>query len=470
MIRTRFSPSPTGMLHLGNARTALFSALYAAHHQGAFILRIEDTDAVRSEQKYTDLLQANLHWLGVYWQEGPDVGGPYAPYHQSARHDIYDSYYQKLMDQGLAYFCFCTDQALMLNRKIQLSRGQAPRYPGTCRHLTQEETAAHIAKGLTPALRFSVPKGITIDFVDLVKGPQSFQSDDIGDFLIRRADKTASFLFSNAIDDSLMNISHVVRGDDHLANTPRQLMLLEALQLPAPHYSHLSMITGDDGAPLSKRHGSFSLHDLREQGYISLAVMNYLARLSHSYENQKLMSFSELAKYFYLEKISRAPARFDRNQLLHWQKEAVMAESDEAIFAWLGDDLMQHVPESKRHAFADVMKKNVLFPADAKKWVKIFFQEALVFQEEQTIIFKQAGVDFFKAAIAAIQKHGEDIKAVCNDIKTQCNVSGKLLFMPLRVALTGEQHGPELAHIASLLGQDSMLKHVQHASELARKS
>ena len=198
MIRTRFSPSPTGMIHLGNARTALFNALFAAKNQGAFLLRIEDTDQSRSAHQFTDLLQDDLQWLGIHWQEGPGVNGPHGPYWQSRRNAIYVHYYQQLEAAERAYPCFCTDQELALNRKIQLSRGQAPRYPGTCRGLGKEEVARRMAEGKTPALRFRVPTQTSITFVDLVKGPQHFNSDDMGDFIIRRADGSSSFLFCNA--------------------------------------------------------------------------------------------------------------------------------------------------------------------------------------------------------------------------------------------------------------------------------
>ncbi len=465
MIRTRFSPSPTGILHLGNARTALFSALYAAKEKGIFVLRIEDTDQARSEHKYTELLQDDLHWLGVNWQEGPDVGGQYGPYSQSQRHALYEQYYDELKTKGLAYPCFCTDQELALNRKIQLSRGQAPRYPGTCLKLTQEEIAKRIAEGKKPALRFRVPEKKVIEFVDLVKGLQKFNSNDIGDFIIRRAEGTASFLFSNAIDDSLMQVTHAMRGDDHLANTPRQLMILQTLNMRAPQYGHLSLITGDDGSPLSKRHGSSSLNDLRQQGYLPLAVLNYLSRLSHAYEQQNLMSFSELAASFKMEKLSRAPARFDKNQLLHWQKEAVMTLTRDAMIEWLGEEIVKKVPEDKRDIFTDIMQKNILFPEEAKKWADIFFSTAPTFTQDQLIILKEAGETFFEEAEHATQKHGVSLKEILDDLKEKVNVSGKKLFMPLRIALTGEQNGPELVQIASLLGQEKMIDYFHRAKE-----
>jgi len=466
MIRTRFSPSPTGMIHLGNARAALFSALFAAKNQGAFLLRIEDTDQSRSEHQFTDSLQDDLQWLGIHWQEGPGVNGPHGPYWQSQRHEIYMRYYQQLEAAERAYPCFCTDQELALNRKIQLSRGQAPRYPGTCRGLAKEKVVKYMAEGKAPALRFRVPVQTLIEFVDLVKGPQRFNSDDIGDFIIRRADGSSSFLFCNAIDDSLMEVTHVLRGEDHLANTPRQLMILQALQMRTAHYGHLSLITGDDGTPLSKRHGSFSLHDLREQGYLPLAVLNYLARLSHAYDEQKLMSFAELAEHFHLEKLSRASARFDLNQLRHWQKETVLALNVTDAWGWVGKNLQADIPEAKQNLFIKLVQENALFPQDAIKWKQILFGHELQFTEEQIAILKVAGKDFFIVAQKAVEKHGTELKAVLDELKMQLNISGKGLFMPIRLALTAEQHGPELLHIVSLLGVEEVLRRFKVASEL----
>lgn len=466
MIRTRFSPSPTGLLHLGNARAALFSALYAAKSSGVFLLRIEDTDLARSEDKYIKILLDDLHWLGLQWQEGPDVGGTHAPYRQSERHHIYDGYYQQLEKINRAYPCFCTDQELALNRKLQLSRGQPPRYPGTCRKLSADEIAKKIADGKKPALRFQVPQGAVIEFNDLVKGPQKFNSDDIGDFIIRRAEGTSSFMFCNAIDDSLMEITHVIRGEDHLANTPRQLMILQALKLRAPQYGHLSLITGDDGTPLSKRHGSFSLTDLKNQGYLAIAVLNYLARLSHSYEQQNLMSFADLAHHFNLEKLSRASARFDLNQLQHWQKEAVMAADNATITDWLNHI---SVPDDMRESFLEIVRQNILFPQEAEKWAAILFHDQLVISAENMAILRESGEKFFTATHQAIDQHGIQLKPVLDELKTKLSVSGKKLFMPLRIALTGEQHGPELAQIASLLGKEKMSQRIAEVIEILRK-
>lgn len=466
-VRTRFSPSPTGMIHLGNARAALFSALYAAKHHGTFILRIEDTDAERSEEKYVDALQDDLHWLGVNWQEGPAQHGDYGPYWQSQRQDIYAKYYAILEEKKLIYPCFCTDQELMLARKIQLSRGQAPRYSGTCLKLSADEIKKRLDAGQKPAWRFKVPSNKTIEFVDTVKGPQRFESNDIGDFIVRRADGTAPFLFCNAIDDAMMKVSHVLRGEDHLANTPRQIMLLETLDLPKPAYGHLSLIVGDDGSPLSKRHGSFSLHEMQAQGFLPLAIMNYLARLGHTVDSQSLLNFDELAKHFCLEKLSRSPARFDKTQLMFWQKMAVQALDSENLWRWLGEQVKNQVPESASNLFADTVKSNIETPHDALHWAHIFFHDDMPIDIEGAKVIQEAGEQFFVEAEQAVEKYGVDLPQILNEMKQTLGVNGKKLFMPLRVALTGQLHGPELANIAAILGQKKMQHRLGYAFKLA---
>jgi glutamyl-tRNA synthetase len=457
------------LIHLGNARAALFSALFAIKNQGVFILRIEDTDQSRSEHQFTDLLQDDLKWLGVHWQEGPQVEGPQGPYWQSKRHEIYSHYYRQLEETGHAYSCFCTDQELALNRKIQLSRGQAPRYAGTCRGLSKEEVAKRIAEGRMPALRFQVPPHTPIQFVDLVKGPQHFNSDDIGDFIIRRADGSSSFMFCNAIDDSLMGVTHVLRGEDHLANTPRQLMILESLHMRAAQYGHLSLITGEDGAPLSKRHGSFSLHDLREKGYLPRAMLNYLARLSHAYDEQKLLNLPELATHFHLEKLSRASARFDLHQLMHWQKEAVLALTPAEVWEWVGKDFQETIPKDKQSLFIKLLQENILFPEEARKWKAILFQQELKWTEEQRLVLQTRGEAFFVAAQKAVQRYGTDLKSVLDELKAQFNIAGKNLFMPIRIALTAQDHGPELLHIVTLLGTAEVLVRFEKAKAIREK-
>lgn len=461
LTKSRFCPSPTGYIHLGNARTALFNALVAVRDQGVFLLRIEDTDAERSEEQYTTQLMTDLKWLHCHWQEGPEIGGRHEPYWQSQRQDIYATYYQKLLDSGHAYDCFCSEEHLALTRKIQRSQGKPPRYPGTCRALTDAEREAKFAAGAKATLRFHMPDSVKIEFIDLVKGPQSFMSDDIGDFIIRRADGWPSFMFCNAIDDSLMDVTHAIRGEDHLTNTPRQIAILNALKMRLPNYGHISLILGQDGAPLSKRNGSRSILDLQSEGYLPLAVVNYLARLGHYYENTAFMSFEELARSFEDKNLSKSPARFDPQQLEHWQKEAVMHADIQTLWAWLGSDIKALVPAEQQDEFISLIKPNILFAQEAKHWAQILFTDELVYSSEAEQVLAAADEVLFAYAIKGIQASKTNFVDLQEFIKTETGIKGKALFQPLRVALTGELHGPEMGPIVALLGPERLLQRFQ---------
>jgi glutamyl-tRNA synthetase len=439
-------------MHLGNARTALFSALLAQKHNGVFLLRVEDTDKERSTLAYRDDLLEDLSWLGLDWQEGVKVGGSLGPYAQSEREATYRHYYQILEDKELVYPCFCSPTELALVRKAQLAAGQPPRYPGTCARLNEAERQTRWARGVKPTLRFRIASGKTVAFTDLVRGPQQFNSDDLGDFIIRRADGSAQFFFTNAVDDALMAVTHVLRGEDHLTNTPRQLLLLEALDLAAPQYGHITLLVGADGSPLSKRHGSRSLRDLRQAGFLPQALTNYLARLGHSYQRDDWMTLSELAQNFAIERLGRASARFDENQLLHWQTEAIARTGADELWSWLGTAVHNQVPENQRLDFIDTVRPNIRFPEDAQKWAQQLLHDTpLPLSEAATHHITTAGPSFFAQALAAYEIHGSHYKDLTNQIKSATGQKGKGLFMPLRAALTGEIHGPELARILTLM-------------------
>lgn len=455
-MKTRFAPSPTGHIHLGNARTALFSALLAKAQQGSFLLRIEDTDATRSTTEHAEQLQIDLHWLGCDWQEGPNVGGSNGPYFQAQRQDIYSKYYDQLEKINRVYPCFCTEQQLAIARKVQLTAGQPPRYAGTCRNLTVEQIAQKLAQGLNSTLRFRVPDNEVIEFIDFVKGPQKYLSNEIGDFIIRRADSTAPFFFCNAIDDALMGVTHVLRGEDHLSNTPRQLMILQTLQLPLPNYGHLALILSPDGSPLSKRHGSRSIKELREEGYLAQAVINYLARLGHYYESNEFMDFAQLAKYFAVEHLGKSPARFDPAQLLYWQKQSVAHLKSEEFWQWTGEEIKNVVPTAKRELFISAIQTNVAFPQEVMLWANSFFVKSLEYSAEAQEILTTAGKLFFETALTALQQHGLDSKKITQSINEKLNIKGKALFHPLRIALTGQTDGPEMAKIFELLGVEGV--------------
>jgi glutamyl-tRNA synthetase len=442
-VVTRFAPSPTGSLHLGNARTAFFCYLWARKSAGRFILRIEDTDAERSQRRFQDELLEDLRWLGMEWDEGPDVGGPSAPYSQAERGAFYRGLYARLEEAGSAYPCYCTAEELELSRKLQRMAGKPPRYAGTCRHLSAAERSERETRGFRASLRFAVPTGQTIEFTDAVHGAQRFVSDDIGDFIIRREDGTSAFFFCNAVDDSAMGITQVLRGDDHLTNTPRQLLILDALKLRKPSYGHVGLLVGADGAPLSKRHGSTSVQEFRQRGFLNVAILNQLFRLGHAGEGDQWLNVEEMPAHFRPEHLGRAPARFDETQLLHWQKESLARLSNAQVGAWMGAD--------DDPAFIEWVRHNVVLPADAAPWRAVVQGELAPFGAAEQNVIAAAGPDFFASAAHAFDESHNDFKRLTQLLKERTGRKGAELFMPLRVALTGQAHGPELAPLLKLM-------------------
>jgi glutamyl-tRNA synthetase len=445
-VVTRFAPSPSGALHLGNARTALFNYLLARRHSGRFVLRIEDTDAARTQEAMVSALCTDLAWLGLDWDEGPDRPGPHTPYRQSQRTAIYQQYFERLEGEQLAYPCFCSNLELDLARRTQLAAGRPPRYAGTCRELTAGERAARLAQGRRPSLRFRVPGGRHLEFEDLVHGAQSYLSDDIGDFIIRREDGSAAFFFSNALDDALMGVSHVLRGEDHLSNTPRQRLLLEALALQPPQYGHVSLLVGEDGTPLSKRHGATGVGELREAGYASQAVCNHLFRLGHSTPLNQMLSAPQMAAAFDLRHLQRAPAHFELAQLRHWQSEWVHGLSPGQARDWLRPILPPDLTPEQAAAFIAAVLPNIVLAEDARLWQQIIFGEALSYEEPALRTAREAGPEFFTAAANAISDRA-DIGA----LRSATGRKGAAFFMPLRAALTGRLHGPELAPLLAAM-------------------
>ncbi len=449
-VVTRFAPSPTGALHLGNARTAFFSYLWARKTGGRFILRIEDTDVERSEDRFRTALLEDLAWLGLDWNEGPDVGGPSAPYRQSERGGIYQNLFGKLQSEGLAYPCYCTPQELELSRKLMRMSGKPPRYAGTCRDLGAAQRAAREARGLVPALRFRVPAGRMIEFADLVHGPQRFQSDDIGDFIIRRDNGSAAFFFCNAVDDSMMGVTHVVRGDDHLANTPRQILLLEALGLRRMQYGHVGLLTGADGAPLSKRHGDTSVRDFRERGFLPDALLNHLFRLGHTPQADEYLPPAQMPAAFRPDHLGRAATRFDEAQLIHWQKASLARASTDQVRAWLASAVTAP-PGADMDAFTELVRNNVVLPADARSWAVAAWGDLAALPEPARQVLEDAGAAYFTAALRAYDESGGDWQRMTSKLKETTGRNGAALYRPLRVALTGQQHGPELAPLLKLM-------------------
>lgn len=452
-MKTRFAPSPTGYIHMGNARTALFSYLAAQAQGGDFVLRIEDTDAERSREEYVDALREDLLWLGLPWQEGPDADKGNGPYWQSQRGAIYAQYYQKLQEMGMVYPCFCTPVELELMRKMQAQSGLPPRYDGRHANLTPEQVAERKAEGQPFTLRFRVPKGEEVVFDDMVKGKQRFKTDDIGDFIIARGDGSPAFFFCNAIDDALMGITHVLRGEDHLTNTPRQILMLKALGLNVPNYGHMNLILGTDGAPLSKRNGSRNIRQMQAEGFRPDAVLNYMARLGHYYENPAYMSPKELGAAFKVENCGSAPARFDEAQLHYWQKEAVMRMDDAAWWDWIGEETRQMVPVDKQGLFIETIRPNTVFPQDARTWATILFAPLTLSAEVEEVV-AATGDAFLTAVETSVDLSYTDMVEA---VKLASGAKGKGLFMPLRLLMSGRHDGPEMAKMWQLIGREGIL-------------
>jgi nondiscriminating glutamyl-tRNA synthetase len=360
---------------------------------------------------------------------------------------VYAGYFELLEREGAVYPCFCSPLELEISRKAQLAAGRPPRYAGTCRGLSPEQRAKKQQLGGAPTARFRVPTGRRIEFLDFVHGPQSFLSDDIGDFVIRRTDGSAAFFFSNAVDDARMGVTEVLRGEDHLTNTPRQLLILEALGLPAPSYGHVSLIVGADGAPLSKRHGATSVREYRERGFTPEALTNHLFRLGHSTSEHGFLSLEAMARAFDPAHLGRAPARFDEQQLHVWQKESAHHMPLDRARGWLAAILPTGAEKNAMDAFITAVLPNIALPEDARPWVDVVFggPPTLGAPEEQGV--RTAGNGFFCVAAQAAQRSGNDLKAIAAAVREATGRKGADLYMPLRAALTGLSHGPELASL-----------------------
>ncbi|MGC9206961.1 glutamate--tRNA ligase [Acidithiobacillus sp.] len=498
-LKSRFAPSPTGYLHLGNARTALFAWLAARAVAGRFVLRLEDTDQSRSPQIYEKALLEDLRWLGLNWDEGPDIGGPVGPYRQMERLDIYQKYYEALLETGQAYPCYCSAEDLAAERAVQRASGKSPRYGGRCRHLNEGQRSDLEARSIQPVLRYRVPDSGMLTVPDRVWGERSYALADLGDFVIRRSDGSPAFFFANALDDALMGVNLVLRGEDHLSNTPRQILILQALDLPVPEYAHLPLLLGSDGQPLSKRHGAASLRDLQFYGYLPEAVRNYLARLGHHYTETDLLDDQALAAGFSVEKISRAPGHFDVVQLQHWQRLALQALSDTQLWEWrdlqyalndaqlwkrllaanlsdiengLREKILKAVSEDEnlQIQFVAAVRANVLFPEDAVDWlIRCFADEAFAaLEKEDTAIaaLAETPAEFWPLAAMLLQQSAGDYRIWTKTLQQESGLKGKSLFMPLRAALTGRSHGPELAALLPLIGMERAQQRLHTAASV----
>jgi glutamyl-tRNA synthetase len=460
-VRCRFAPAPTGSIHVGNARSALFSWLFARHHGGSYVLRVEDTDASRvSEEAFRGVLES-LRWLGLDWDEGPDVGGPHGPYRQSQRAEIYREHVDRLLADGHAYRCYCTAEELEARREAALAGGSAPGYDGRCRRLSHAERAEFEAEGRPFAIRFAMPEhDVTVS--DLVKGDVHFPARSLSDFVVVRSDGTPVFLLAVAVDDMLMGITHVIRGDDLLASAPRNAAVIEALGGTAPRYAHLPQVLGSDGKPLSKRHGSTSVEAFRERGFLPEALMNYLALLGWSKdESTTFMTRAELIAAFDLSRVSSNPAAFDTQKLEWMNNHYIQSLDDDELAArcmhFLVEDGILPDPGTLRAAMP-LVKERMKTLVEAPELLRFLFTDDITPNEKAATLIEKAGPGYLKMCADALDTvegwNAEQIHAALDVVATEAGVNRTKGWQPVRAAVTGSNVSPPLPESLELLGRE----------------
>lgn len=463
-VITRFAPSPSGALHAGNLRTALFSLLLARHSKGKFVLRIEDSDSARLDRAAIDGIQADLRWLGLHWDEGPGEGVDPIHWRQSARSAVYARAAQTLLAQGDAYWCFCTAERLAALRSEQQAAGKPPRYDGCCRDLSSSEANQRHERGESAVLRLRMPTSGTLAFDDLIRGTQSTAAEALGDPILQRADGSPAFLFANALDDAAMGVSHVLRGEDHLSNTPRQQVLLARLGYSAPAYGHVSLVVDADGAPLSKRSGAAGIASLREAGYRPEALVNYLARLGNPLAEESLLDLDGLAAVFDVARLSRSPARFDFAQLDHWQSQAMAALPPTTLLSYLQ---FSGVPENQRLALAELVQPNLHRADEIEAWaVRLFDPGLIAIADEKPL--QTAGAAFFEQVDSVLNDSGDADWSVLRPLlESTTGQRGGAMMKPLRLALTGLAYGPALGEVIRLMPPAIRQARLQRAIAIA---
>lgn len=471
-LRVRFAPSPTGELHVGNARTALFNWLFARHTRGCLILRIEDTDESRSALSYQSRLMDDLKWLGLSWDEGPDAGGSYGPYRQSERLDIYATYLKKLIDAELVYPCYCTEEELEEERQSLILSKRMPRYMGKCRSLTPEERKAREASGRRPSWRFKVPQ-TTVAFTDLIRGPMRFEGEAMGDFIVVRSNGMPAYNFAVVIDDSLMAITHVIRGEDHLSNTALQIMLYRALGFEPPVFAHHCLILGRDHAKLSKRHGSVAVGEFRRRGFLPEALLNYLGLLGSSFADAKeVLSRDEMVAAFSLERASKSGAVFDEDKL-SWLNALYIRNLSV-------DDLVERLRPFLREAgcaeekidprrlgeIVAAVQGELTTLAGIGGHIDLFFDDRYVLTPEAKAVLAS---DRARQVVSSFKEYLEKASGAPREIyaaaiqyaREKSGAKGRDLFLPVRAALTGRLSGPELDRVFAILGPASARERLQ---------
>ncbi len=480
MVRVRFAPSPTGYLHIGGARTALFNWLFARNQRGRFILRIEDTDLQRSRRELVETILEGLRWLGLDWDEGPDKGGDYGPYFQSQRKDIYKNFAEKLFKEGKAYPCYCTPEELAERRKEMIRRKEPPRYDGRCRNLTPEERREKEREGKPRVLRFRWEDGIE-GFEDEIHGFIDFREHRFDDFVIMKADGNPTYNFACVVDDHLMEITHVIRGDDHITNTPRQLALYQALGWDPPRFAHLPLILGPDRSRLSKRHGAVDILEYRRRGYLPEALVNYIALLGWSPDsNEEILSREELIKRFSLQGITKRNAIFNLDKL-NWMNGQYIQNLTLKEWMRIGERYLENKEvnikekdEEWRKVFFEVYQVRVKNLAELWENARFFFDPDYPYEE--SAVEKVLKKDYVPTLLKDLKKEMEripsfTIEGIEKHLRKVCEekgMSGRKFIHPLRVALTGKMVSPPIFHVVYLLGREECIRRIERTLKLLK--
>lgn len=484
-VRVRYAPSPTGNLHIGNARTALFNYLFAKHYGGDFVLRIEDTDFKRNKEEGERSQLKYMDWLGLDYDEGIGKEKEFGPYRQSERIEIYQKYAEQLLAEDKAYKCYMTAEELEAEREEQVANGLPPRYSGKHAHLTKEEQDQFEKEGRKPSIRIRVPQDRTYSFNDMVKGELSFEGKDFGDFVIVKNDGVATYNFAVAIDDHLMEISHVLRGDDHVSNTPKQLVVYEALGFKPPIFGHMTLIVNENKKKLSKRDETIIqfIEQYDDLGYLPEALFNFITLLGWSPKGeQEIFTREEFVKIFDEKRLSKSPAFFDNNKLTWINNQYIKAQPLERIvnlalpfFVKEGVATQEEVDNNRAwfEKLISLYQPQMSYGAEIVELTKQFFVEEIKFDEEELEILKQDTTiavfeDFLEKLEVAGDFTSESIKTLIKTIQKDTGVKGKNLFMPIRIASTGSMHGPELNTSLELLGRDRVVARVKAALELIK--
>ena len=484
-IRVRYAPSPTGNLHIGNARTALFNYLFARHNDGTFIIRIEDTDKKRHVDEGEESQLKYLQWLGIDWDEGPVQGGDFGPYRQSERNELYQKYVNELLARDLAYKCYVSSEELEEMREEQRANGVMPHYDGRHAHLSEEEQAQFEAEGRQPVIRVRVPEQTTYTFDDMVKGNISFESKDIGgDWVIQKVDGTPTYNFACAVDDHHMKISHVLRGDDHISNTPKQLMIYDAFDWEPPRFGHMTLIiNAETGKKLSKRDESILqfIEQYNNLGYLPEALFNFITLLGWSPKGEEeIFTKQEFIDMFDYKRLNTSPAAFDQKKLEWITNQYIKELPDEDVVALIQPHLVEAgvFPADPSEAdrewvtkLANLYKEQMSYGQEIVSLADLFFGERIAFDEGAREVLSGETVP---TVLEAFKKHLADVDVFEKDnifpaikaVQKETGVKGKNLYMPIRVATTGQQHGPELPLANELLGKNKAISHIEQALEV----